>query len=169
MTMTSIVALDDQIVSHGAKLAAFIGGEIHGVTGSMDGPPFGPFAHIPQFALMTYGNAGDAGQAVTYELCVGGKSYTTVVISDPGADSYRADKALGSAVAPVTLRFSSAPPPPVTDADPSCASYVEAGFTCPFMGPYACHGCAATCGCTATKAWTTAKAWAKRPTRAASP
>ena len=106
MTMTSIVKLNGEVVTDG-KLAAFVGGNLQGLTAPMDGPPFGPYAHKPQFALMTYGNAGADGQAITYNLCVGGKIYTDVTVSDTDAESFGTDKTLGSAVAPVMLEFTS--------------------------------------------------------------
>ena len=107
MTMTSFITLDGEPVPH-ATLAAFVGGEIHGLTLSMEGPPFGPYMGKRLHALMTYGNAGDSGAAIEYQLCFGGTTYTTVVMSDAGAGSYGSDKTFGSAVAPITLDFKSA-------------------------------------------------------------
>jgi len=139
MTEDLYVTLDGATAE--GTLAAFIGGELHALVEGASGPPFGPYAFKTYYPTMVYDDS--SGGAITYKLCVGGTTYESYTTSNSAVETFTTNAHYGSVLAPVLLEFTSASGP--VDTDPSCAAYVEAGFTCPVMGSYACAYCAATC------------------------
>lgn len=69
MPLTARILADGQPIRTGT-LGAFINGDLHGMDGPSNGPPFGQFANQPQWQIMIYDDGGSA--AISYKRAVHG-------------------------------------------------------------------------------------------------